>query len=112
MIWCADTFRSEAHPTHRSADSASRRSTSSSSNPDAAVVGRDALNAAVAALHEQVGGAVFRLDGRVSAHHDLAVYRWTLGPEEGPAVASEMDVLWLDDGHIAAAYVFRTDKEG
>ncbi len=74
--------------------------------PDAAVVGHAALDAAIAALHAQVGAATFTLDGPVSAHHDLAVYRWLLGPDGGPVAAQGTDVLRLDGERITAAYVF------
>ncbi len=77
--------------------------------PDAAVVGHDALDAAISALHAQVGAATFSLDGPVSAHHGLAVYRWLLGPDGGPPAAQGMDVLRLDGERITAAYVFLTE---
>ncbi len=80
--------------------------------PDAAVVGHDALDAAISALHAQVGAATFALDGPVSAHHDLAVYRWLLAPDGGPAVARGTDVLRLGGGLVPAAYVFLPEPGG
>ncbi len=80
--------------------------------PGAALVGHDALEAAIAALRAQVGAVTFTVDGPVSAHHDLAVYRWLLGPDGGPALAQGTDVLRLGGGLITAVYVFLAEPDG
>ena len=68
--------------------------------------GHAAVATAIAGLRSQLSGNVFAVDGAVSHHHDVATYRWRLGPADGEAVAAGSDVLFVKDGRIAEAFVF------
>ncbi|MEV7776024.1 nuclear transport factor 2 family protein [Kitasatospora sp. NPDC086791] len=87
-------------------------------DPLAAVVGRDAIDALVGAAQAQFPGLEFTL-GAVDAHHDIARFTWHLGPAgpangEGAAGAAgaEPVVIGFDvlvataDGRIGAVYGF------
>ncbi len=76
-------------------------------DPLAAVAGREALDATVAAVQGQFPGFTFRLAGPVDAHHDQARFGWELGPPSGDAVAVGFDVVERDaDGRIALVLGF------
>jgi hypothetical protein len=62
------------------------------------VVGRDAIDATLAAVQAQFPGLVFRLGGPVEAHHDLARFTWELGPAGGEAQVVGFDVLVANGG--------------
>jgi ketosteroid isomerase-like protein len=77
------------------------------------VSGRDALDAAIAAVQAQFAGLVFRLgDGQgsghdVDAHHALARFSWELGPSGGEALAVGFDVAeFAADGRIRSVRGF------
>lgn len=77
------------------------------------VSGRDALDAAIAAVQQQFPGLVFRLgDGQgggrdVDAHHALARFSWELGPAGGEALAVGFDVAeFAADGRIRSVRGF------
>jgi hypothetical protein len=57
-------------------------------------------------LQAQTPGAVFGLNGAISRHHDVATYRWNLGPAGAPPLASGSDVLFLAGDRIRTVYVF------
>ena len=64
--------------------------------------GHEALDAMVAAVHEQFPGHRFRLTGSVDVHHDRARWGWELaGPDGGPPVAVGVDFAVLaPDGRL------------
>ena len=65
------------------------------------VQGRAALDATIAAVHEQFPGFVFTPAGAVDAHHDVARFTWGLGPAGGDPVVIGFDVVTTDsDGRI------------
>jgi hypothetical protein len=64
--------------------------------------GRDALDATIAAVHEQFPGFVFTPVGGVDAHHDVARFGWGLGPAGAEPVILGSDVVATDAaGRIA-----------
>ena len=64
--------------------------------------GHEAIDATIAAAQAQFPGSVFRLAGRVDAHHDVARFTWELVPAdalddaEAPVVGFDVAVT---DGH-------------
>jgi uncharacterized protein (TIGR02246 family) len=76
-------------------------------DPLADVTGRDAIEAAIAAVQAQFPGFVFRLAGPVDAHHDQVRFTWHLGPEGQEAPIVGFDVAVTDgDGRIRAVLGF------
>ncbi|MEJ3744309.1 nuclear transport factor 2 family protein [Actinomycetes bacterium KLBMP 9797] len=76
-------------------------------DPLVSVVGRDGLDATIAAVQGQFGGLVFSLAGPVDAHHDIARFTWHLGPEGAAPVAVGFDVAVVgDDGLISQVLGF------
>lgn len=76
-------------------------------DPVAVAVGRDAIDAMIAAVQGQFPGLVFTLAGRVDAHHNLARFTWHLGPQGEEALVVGFDVAVLgDDGRIAQVHGF------
>ena len=76
-------------------------------DPLADVAGRDGLDAAIAAVHGQFPGWVFRLAGPADAHHDLLRFTWHLGPEDGEPPITGSDVAVADgDGRIRTVLGF------
>jgi hypothetical protein len=76
-------------------------------DPLADIRGRDALDATIAAVREQFAGLVFSPVGAAEAHHNVARFRWGLGPsgEEPPVIG--FDVLTIDaEGRIASVVGF------
>ena len=64
--------------------------------------GRDEFDATLAAVQRDFPGMVFTLLGPVDAHHDIARFRWELGPEGAEALIVGFDVLVAAaDGRIA-----------
>lgn len=61
--------------------------------------GAMAINTRVSAVLEAIPPEFrFRPTGAQSENHDAARLAWTLGPEDGPAVAHGQDVALLKDG--------------
>ncbi|MGF1432273.1 nuclear transport factor 2 family protein [Kitasatospora sp. LaBMicrA B282] len=77
-------------------------------DPLAEVAGRDAVDAAIAAVQGQFPGLVFTLGaGGVDAHHDLARFTWNLGPAGGEPLVIGFDVLIADEaGRISVVAGF------
>ncbi|WP_420109558.1 nuclear transport factor 2 family protein [Mycolicibacter arupensis] len=73
--------------------------------PAVALTGHTGVEAAIAALQEQLPGTVITRTGPTQTSQDLVTYAWTLGPSEGPALASGRDVLIIRDGKVASLYV-------
>ncbi len=93
----------ETDPTRRRAVTAATWSPDASYlDPLFAADGREALDALVAAVHEQFPGCRFRLIGAVDAHHDRARWGWELAVSDGsPPVATGIDFAVLaPDGRL------------
>ena len=75
-------------------------------DPLAAVVGRDAIDALIGAAQAQFPGLEFTL-GPVDAHHDIARFTWNLGPAGAEPVVIGLDVLAATpEGRIATVHGF------
>lgn len=71
------------------------------------VRGTEALAATIAAVQAQFPGFIFRLAGRVDAHHDQVRFTWELGPAGAEAPIVGFDVALLDaDGRISSVLGF------
>ncbi|MGF6883174.1 hypothetical protein ABIA39_005166 [Nocardia sp. GAS34] len=71
------------------------------------VRGHEQLTAAIAGVHEQFPGFVFRPLGAVDGHHDTARFSWELVAPDGTAPVAGSDVIELDeDGRIRAVLGF------
>ena len=70
--------------------------------------GHEALDAMVAAVHEQFPGHRFQLTGAVDLHHDRARWGWELaGPTGGPPAAAGVDFAVLaPDGRLRSVTGF------
>lgn len=76
-------------------------------DPLVEVSGLDALDATIAAVHEQFPGFVFTAVGPVDAHHDVARFGWGLGPAGSEPVVVGFDVVLTGaDGRISAVAGF------
>lgn len=76
-------------------------------DPLAAVVGPERIDAVIGAAREQFAGLVFRAAGTPDAHHDLVRFGWELAPEGGEALVVGFDVAVLAaDGRIRAVHGF------
>jgi hypothetical protein len=76
-------------------------------DPLAEVVGRDQIDAVIAAAQAQFAGLTFRLAGPVDAHHDQARFSWQLGPDGADALVVGFDVAQRDsDGRLALVLGF------
>src|SRR5690554_1048337 len=62
-------------------------------DPLAVARGRDAMHAAIGAVHGQFPGFVFTQGGDVDAHHAQCRFRWGLGPAGGEPLVIGFDVL-------------------
>ncbi|MER7849301.1 nuclear transport factor 2 family protein [Kitasatospora sp. NPDC096077] len=75
-------------------------------DPLAAVVGRDAIDALIGAAQAQFPGLEFTL-GPVDAHHDIARFTWNLGPAGAEPVVIGFDVLAATpEGRIGTVHGF------
>ena len=71
------------------------------------VRGHEQVVAAIAGVHEQFPGFVFRPLGTVDGHHDTARFAWELVAPDGTAPVAGSDVIVLDeDGRISAVLGF------
>jgi hypothetical protein len=77
-------------------------------DPLAAIEGRDAIDATVAAIQTQFPGHAFRLAGPVDAHHNLARFNWEMVPDgAGEALVVGFDVAVLaEDGKMQNVHGF------
>jgi hypothetical protein len=57
-------------------------------------------------LRDIPAGALFQATGSPTRNHNVARLSWTLAPENGPVMASGMDVAVLEGNRIAALYLF------
>ena len=77
-------------------------------DPEIAVEGHDALDAAFAALQQRIPpGFRFSLTAPVDAHHHQARFFWRFGdPEAGTPAATGSDVAVFADGRIRHLHAF------
>lgn len=77
-------------------------------DPLSDVSGHQAIAAVIGGAHAQFPGYVFRLEGAVDGHHDVARFRWELvSAADGSAPVAGSDVVTLAaDGRIATAAGF------
>ncbi|MBM9465998.1 nuclear transport factor 2 family protein [Nakamurella leprariae] len=70
-------------------------------DPEASVVGRDAVLAKAQQLLDDAPGFVFSPAGPVSVAQDLGHLAWEFGPPGAPPVARGIDIALVEDGLIA-----------
>jgi hypothetical protein len=76
-------------------------------DPLAAVSGAEGIDAFIASVQKHYPGVVFKLAGKVDAHHDQARFTWHAGaPGAGEPVAIGFDVAVFEDGRIRQVYGF------
>ncbi|MFC9240018.1 nuclear transport factor 2 family protein [Streptomyces decoyicus] len=77
-------------------------------DPLADVAGHEGLVAAIAGVHAQFPGFVFRQLGGVDGHHDMARFGWELvSVADGTAPVAGFDVVRLGaDGRIRSVFGF------
>jgi hypothetical protein len=76
------------------------------SDPHQRHVGREALDGAVAALHELLPGYVFKERGAAQVLTDAGRLAWSYGPAEDPERITGLDVIVVRGDQIAALYTF------
>ena len=76
------------------------------SDPHHRHVGRDALDGAVAALHELLPGYAFNAIGAAQTRTDSGRLAWSFGPAEDPQRITGLDVIVVRGNRIAALYTF------
>jgi hypothetical protein len=76
-------------------------------DPLAAVSGAEGIDAFIAGVQKHYPGVVFKLAGKVDAHHDQARFTWYAGaPGAAEPVAIGFDVAVFEDGRIRQVYGF------
>ena len=92
---------------------ARRRAVEQAFTPDVSYVdplgdvrGTEPLEAMIAAVQSQFPGFVFTLLGDVDAHHDVARFRWGLGPTGQQPVVEGFDVVTTDGNRISTVTGF------
>jgi hypothetical protein len=76
------------------------------SDPHQRHVGRDALDAAVEALHELLPDYVFDEIGPAQTLTDSGRMAWSFGPADDPKRVTGLDVIVVRGDRIAALYTF------
>ena len=76
-------------------------------DPLGEAIGREAIDATIAAVQEQFPGLSFTLLGPVDSHHHQARFTWGLGPDGVEPVVVGFDVAVAgDDGRLATVLGF------
>ena len=76
-------------------------------DPLGEAIGREAIDATIAAVQEQFPGFSFTLLGSVDSHHHQARFTWGLGPDGVEPVVVGFDVAVTgDDGRLATVLGF------
>ena len=76
-------------------------------DPLGEAVGREAIDATIAAVQEQFPGFSFTLLGPVDSHHHQARFTWGLGPDGAEPMVVGFDVAVAgDDGRLATVLGF------
>lgn len=76
-------------------------------DPEREVTGPSALDALFARVQSEIPtGCGFILTEPVNAHHQLARFKWKLGPDDGPGILSGSDVAVFCDGRIQQVFAF------
>jgi SnoaL-like domain len=76
------------------------------SDPDARHVGHDAIDGAVAALHQRLPGYTFKEFGTPQTLQDSGRLAWAFGPPEDPERVTGLDIIVVRGDRIAALYAF------
>jgi hypothetical protein len=76
------------------------------SDPHARHVGYDAIDGAVAALHQLLPGYTFKEFGTPQALQDSGRLAWAFGPPEDPERITGLDIIVVRGDRIAALYAF------
>jgi hypothetical protein len=66
--------------------------------------GHDALHAKAQSILDGAAGFAFRAAGDIYQVGDLGYLAWELGPVDGPAVVSGVDMGFVRDGRLAKVY--------
>jgi len=76
-------------------------------DPLGEAIGREAIDATIAAVQEQFPGFSFTLLGPVDSHHHQARFTWGLGPDGAEPMVVGFDVAVAgDDGRLATVLGF------
>ncbi|MFO1061986.1 MAG: nuclear transport factor 2 family protein [Dongiaceae bacterium] len=63
--------------------------------------GQAGIDAMIAAVQQRFPGHRFRSTGALDAHNDRIRFGWSLGPQDGPALAAGLDVgVVAGDGRL------------
>lgn len=74
--------------------------------PDAVVVGQEAISAVAGQLLDRFGpDFTFVARGAAVGHHGMASLRWKAGPAEEPAIVTGIDTAEVRDGRITRLWV-------
>ena len=73
---------------------------------EGSVSGHDAIEGKIRGLQQDAPGLVFAVTEEPSVVRDLGRVSWSLGPVDGPAVVSGMDVGHVRGGRITELYTF------
>ncbi|WP_162260838.1 nuclear transport factor 2 family protein [Nocardioides sp. Soil805] len=73
--------------------------------PQEAMRGHDGMEQAIARLQAQLPRTRITRSGPIQVAQDMVTYRWSLGAEDGPAVAAGRDVLIVGGGKVTRLYV-------
>lgn len=69
--------------------------------------GHGGIDAMIAAVQQRFPGHRFRRTGQVDGHNDRVRFGWSLGPEDGPALAGGLDVgVIAGDGRLQSVTGF------
>jgi hypothetical protein len=60
------------------------------------VHGREQIALMIAAVQQQLPGAMMSLVDELRSHHDVAAFRWQLGPADGPPLFTGLDFALFD----------------
>lgn len=75
-------------------------------DPGPTVIGFDAVSAAYGKLHERYPGALFERGAEILERDGLVRMGWTLGRPGEPPLHHGEDIMRIEDGRIAAIWVF------
>jgi hypothetical protein len=73
-------------------------------DPDATVVGHEALSEKAQSILDEAPDFVFTPRGPVQVNSDLGYLAWNFGPEGAPPVVHGVDIALIRDGLIARVY--------
>lgn len=100
-----DAWNSPAGPQRAEAVAAVYASDVFVGEPGSALRGHEGVGQAIDALQSQLPGTTIRRSGPIQVAQDLVTYAWSLGPADGPAMATGRDVLLVRDDQVTSLYV-------